>query len=225
MTTNEPIKVLIADDHGIVREALRRYLQQLPEFEVVGEAKTGIEVLELCRELSPDIVIMDISMPGMDGIECSSRLRVEKPQVKVLALTCHDDEEHLKKSLLAGANAYVLKSSFSEDLRLALLTVFRGGTYIDGAIAESLCTLIRDVDSDNNDQRLSNREIQVIALIAKGLSLKDVGKQMKISLKTVETYKSRSLKKLNLTTKAELVKFVAESDLFKEPAAGNGDFA
>lgn len=211
MSMDGPIRVLIADDHGILREALRSYLQQRSEFEVVGEATTGTEVLQKCATLNPDIVIMDISMPNMNGIECAHILREKSPNTRVLTLTSYEDQEHLKDCLLAGVNAYVLKRSFSEDLKLALLTVYRGGTYIDAAISSNLRALLQPDDHDRS--RLSEREIQVISLIAKGLSLKDVGTQLKISVKTVETYKMRSLEKLNLKTRAELVKYALEHGL------------
>lgn len=209
MFTKRAIRILIADDHGILREALRSFLQQQPEFEVVGEATTGQEVLENCEALNPDIVIMDISMPSMNGIECAERLRKQNPDTRILALTSYDDDEHLKECLLAGVNAYVLKKSFSEDLKLALLTVFRGGTYIDAAITNRLRSLLKD-DHHGVENNLSEREIQVISLIARGLSLKDVSSQLKISVKTVETYKARSLEKLNLRSRAELVKYALE---------------
>ncbi|MBX9689855.1 MAG: response regulator transcription factor [Candidatus Obscuribacterales bacterium] len=212
MSSVNPIRVLIADDHGILREALRSFLQRQAEFEVVGEASTGTEVLEKCNALNPDIVIMDISMPSMNGIECAQVLRDKNPQVRVLTLTSFEDEEHLKDCLLAGVNAYVLKRSFSEDLKLALLTVYRGGTYIDAAISKNLRALLK-VDESVHSSPLSDREMQVIALIAKGLSLKDVGNQLKISVKTVETYKARSLEKLNLRSRAELVKYALENGL------------
>lgn len=208
MFTKRSIRIIIADDHGILREALRSFLHQQPEFEVVGEATTGQEVLEQCEALNPDIVIMDISMPSMNGIECAERLRKQNPDTRILALTSYDDDEHLKECLLAGVNAYVLKKSFSEDLKLALLTVFRGGTYIDAAITNRLRSLLRDHHGLENN--LSEREIQVISLIARGLSLKDVSSQLKISVKTVETYKARSLEKLNLRSRAELVKYALE---------------
>ena len=209
MEANRPIRVLIADDHGILREALRRYLQQQPEFEVVGEATTGAEVLEKSKSINPDIVIMDISMPTMNGIQCAELMRKQNPDTRILALTSYDDDEHLKECLLAGVNAYVLKKSFSEDLKLALLTVFRGGTYIDAAINNRLLSLLRQKQS-TNETPLSEREIQVICMIAKGLSLKDVSTELKISVKTVETYKARSLEKLNLRSRAELVKYAFE---------------
>ncbi len=209
------IKVLIADDHGIIREALRSYLQKWTEFELVGEAKTGLEVLERCEEIVPDVVIMDISMPSMNGIQCAQILSKRYPGTRILALTSYDDQEHLKESLLAGMNAYVLKRSFSEDLKLALLTVHRGGTYIDAAISNNLRLLLQGQDQDSKDNKLSERELQVISLIARGMSLKDVGNQLKISVKTVETYKARSLEKLNLKSRAELVEYALEHGLIK----------
>lgn len=213
MSEKPPIRVLIADDHGILREALRAYLQSQAEFQVVGEAISGQEVLDKTEAVKPDIIIMDISMPKMSGIECATILRTRFPEVKVLALTSHDEEPNLRECLLAGINGYVLKKSFSEDLKLALLTVYRGGTYIDAAISLKLQALVSgDVTQTG---RLSDREMQVIALIAKGLSLKDVGTQLKISVKTVETYKSRSLEKLNLKSRAELVKYALENGLLK----------
>ena len=206
------IRVLVADDHGIIREALRLYLEKQPEFEVVGEATTGVEVLEMSKSVDPDVVIMDISMPAMSGIECAELLKKQNPRTKVLALTSHEDGEHLKECLLAGINAYVLKKSFSEDLKLALLTAYRGGTYIDAAINDRLRSLIRmsQTTHSENGSNLSDRETQVISLIANGLSLKDVSTRLKISVKTVETYKARALEKLNLHSRAELVKYALE---------------
>lgn len=213
LTTDRPIQILIADDHGILREALRSFLQQQTDFEVIGEGTTGREVLEKCRTQSPDIVIMDLSMPDMNGVDCAEILRKQNPDTKILVLTSYEDIEHLKLCLLAGVNAYVLKKSFSEDLKLALLTAYRGGTYIDAGLSNAMRQLLRE--RQGSEGNLSDREIQVISLIAKGLSLKDVSNQLKISVKTVETYKARSLEKLNLKSRAELVKYAFDQGWLK----------
>lgn len=207
----DAIRILIADDHGILREALRSYFQQRSEFEVIAEAKNGSEVLEKCRETNPDIVIMDIAMPEMNGIECSIALKAEYPQIGILALTTYEDEEHLRDCLLAGVNGYILKRSFSEDLKIAIQAVHRGGVYIDSAVADKLRAVISN--SGTKESPLTERELQVISMIARGLSLKDISAELKISVKTVETYKARSLEKLNLKSRADLVKYAIDNGL------------
>lgn len=179
---------------------------------MIGEAKTGDEVIELCRSLKPDIVIMDIAMPEMDGIACTKILRSENPDVRILALTSYDDEEHLRDCILAGVSGYVLKRSLSDELKLALLAVHRGGLYIDAAVSQKLRDVVHS--KKQKDIPLTDREIQVIALIAQGLSLKDISGQLKISVKTVETHKARSLEKLNLKSRADLVKYALQQGLF-----------
>jgi two-component system, NarL family, response regulator NreC len=213
MSKSHPkIKVFIADDHGIMREALRNFLNQQAEFEVVGEAASSEEVVENCQALMPDVVIMDISMPIFDGVQCASRLRRICPDSRIIFLTSHDSAQYLKECILIGAHAYVLKRSLSDDLKLAIITTSRGGMYIDPAMASRLRALLDlSKDAEGPPAVLSEREVQVIALIAKGYSLKDVSTKLKISVKTVETYKARSLEKLNLRSRAELVRHALEN--------------
>lgn len=205
------IKILIADDSGIWREALRSFLQNQSEFEVIEESTSISEVLEGSETQKADIVILEIALPSLNIIECADFLHEKNPDTRLLVLTSYDDDEHLKECLLAGVNAYILKKSSLEDLRLGLLTAFRGGIFIDAAITKRLGSILKRAEQPSaEDHGLSERETQVLTLIAQGFTVKDVSIHLKISLKTVETHKLRSMKKLNLHSRAELMIYALE---------------
>lgn len=211
------IRILIADDQGIWREALRSFLQKQPEFEFVGESTTTKELFENSKACNPDIVILEIALPDLNVIEWGDLLRKQNPSLHILVLTSYDDNEHLKECLLAGANAYILKKSGLEDLRLGLLTAHRGGTYIDAAIANRLRPILSKGDeSGTAESELSERETEVLTLISQGFSIKDLSLRLKISMKTIETHKLRSMKKLNLHSRAEIVKYALERGWLKK---------
>lgn len=203
------VKVFIADDHGVVREALKRLIDSNPDFEVVGEAAGGLEVVEKVHQSHPDVIIMDLGMPGLDGVQATVNLIKANPSTKVIALTAHEEPGYIKECLAAGAKGYVLKRSLAGELQLALTVVSRGGTYLDPLVSAKLQELLSEQPADNNG-KLSEREIQVVKLIARGLSAKETSRELKISVKTVETYKLRAMEKLQLSSRAELVKYAME---------------
>lgn len=204
------VRVFIADDHGVVREALKRLIESTPDFQVVGEASGGLEVAEKVASTKPDVVVMDLSMPGLDGVQCTASLIKANPTMRVIALTAHEEAGYIKDCLAAGAKGYVLKRSLAEELQLALTVVSRGGTYLDPLVSAKLQDLLSESPAESNANKLSEREIQVVKLIARGLSAKETSRQLKISVKTVETYKLRAMEKLGLNSRAELVKYAME---------------
>ncbi len=203
------VRVFIADDHGVVREALKRLIDSNPDFQVVGEASGGLEVLQKVIDTKPDVVIMDLGMPGLDGVKCTASLIKANPLTKVIALTAHEEAAYIKDCLAAGAKGYVLKRSLAEELQLALTVVSRGGTYLDPLVSAKLQELLSE-PAESITNKLSEREIQVVKLIARGLSAKETSKQLTISVKTVETYKLRAMEKLGLSSRSELVKYAME---------------
>jgi two-component system, NarL family, response regulator NreC len=203
------VKVFIADDHGVVREALKKLIDSNPAFQVIGEASGGQEVIEKVTELKPDVVIMDLGMPGIDGVKATATLIKNNPLTKVIALTAHEEGAYIRDCLAAGAKGYVLKRSLAEELQLALTVVSRGGTYLDPLVSTKLQDLLSE-PQEVSTNKLSEREIQVVKLIARGLSAKETSKELNISVKTVETYKLRAMEKLALTSRADLVKHAVE---------------
>lgn len=211
------VKVFIAEDHGVVREALKRFINSQPDFEVVGEASGGLEVAGKVQESKPDVIIMDLSLPGMDGIKCTASLLKSNPETKVIALTAHEEMSFIRECLAAGAKGYVLKRSMAEELRLALNVVSRGGTYLDPLVSAKLQQMLSQApDSSSSASKLSEREVQVVTLIARGLSAKEISKQLAIGVKTVETYKARASEKLGIRTRAELVRHACEYGWLKD---------
>jgi len=207
------VRVLLADDHAIFREGLKSVLQAHPEFEVVGEVADGPMAVSRVAELDPDVVLLDVSMPGMNGVEVTSRLRADRPDRRVLVLTFHEDRRYLRALLEAGAAGCVLKRATADELVQALRVVVGGDTYIDPALAGNV------VESQVGEPaatavELSDREVVVVRLIARGYSNKEIAARLCLSVKTVETYKSRSMEKLGLRTRVELVQYAAERGWF-----------
>lgn len=204
------LRIFIADDHQVVREGLKALVNAQPDMCVVGEAEDGRTAWLLAKQLQPDVVLMDVSMPEMNGAEATERLRRESPQVKVLALTVYEDKAYLRQLIKAGASGYVLKRVVMEELIRAVRTVARDGTYIDPTLAGKLVSsyMSRDEESGKaSDEVLSDREAQVLRLVAWGYSNKEIGGKLNISAKTVDTYKSRLMEKLNLRSRADIVRY------------------
>lgn len=206
------LRVLLADDHGIVREGLKALLSGHPGMEVVGEAHDGRTACASAKALQPDIVVIDVSMPGMNGIEATRDIRRDCPQVKVLALTVHEERSYLRELLDAGASGYVLKRSAPEDLVHALQVVARGDVYLDPSVtAVVLGRLARAHPAkDAAAVDLSERETEVLQLISQGYSNKEIAARLQLSTKTVETYKARSMEKLGLRGRADIVRFALQ---------------
>jgi DNA-binding NarL/FixJ family response regulator len=204
------LRIFLADDHAVVREGLKSLIDAQPDMEVTGEAGDGNAACERVPELRPDVVVMDVSMPGMSGALATERLRQTCPQVKVLALTVHEDKGYLRQLLEAGAAGYVLKRAAAEELIRAIRTVAAGGVYLDPALAATVVGgFVRKPAGKGVPQGadLSDRETEVARLVAAGHSNKEIAGQLGLSVKTVETYKSRSLEKLGLRSRADLVRY------------------
>lgn len=207
------LRVLLAEDHAIVREGLRALLDAQPDMEVVGEAADGREALEAAKALGPDVVVMDISMPGLNGARATEAIRRECPGTRVLALTRHEDKGYLRQLIQAGASGYLLKRAASQDLIHALRAVAAGGNYLDPAMAGDFLVGFAGKAAGRGSKRqdeLSDREAEVVRLIARGFSNKEIAAQLDLSSKTVETYKARSLEKLGLAGRSDLVSYAVQ---------------
>ncbi|HVK11157.1 MAG TPA: response regulator transcription factor [Gemmataceae bacterium] len=206
------LRVLLADDHAVVREGLKAVINAQPGLEVVGEAADGPEALTLAGELDPDVVVVDISMPGLTGAQVTSRLREANPDRKVLALTVHEDKSYLRRLLEAGASGYVLKQSATSEIVHAIQAVAGGGTYIDPSLARSVVGPFvgRPEAEEAPAPGLSEREEEVVSLIAQGYSNKEIAARLKVSVKTIETYKARSLEKLGVRSRVDLVRYATQ---------------
>jgi two-component system, NarL family, response regulator NreC len=206
----EKLKILLAEDHRILREGLKMMIDEQPNMEVVGEADDGIEAWQKTTELQPDIVLMDVSMPRMNGADATRRIRELCPDVKIVALTAHRASAYLSQMLKAGASGYVLKNTAFNELVDAILAVAKGGRYIDRASQElMLNTPPENVTwkGDPQGKPLSEREMEVIALVANGYTNKEIANKLAISVKTVESHKANSMQKLDLKSRAEIVDY------------------
>lgn len=212
------LRVFLTDDHPIVREGLRTLVNAQSDMEVVGEASDGSEALDRVPETQPDIVVMDVSMPRLNGVQATQHLRHSFPQAKILVLTVHEDRSYLRQFLEAGASGYVLKRAASHDLINALRAVAAGGTYLDPVVTEKLGKLVRrqSIQDALQGTDLSEREEEVIKFIAHGFSNKEIASRLAISIKTVETYKTRSLEKLGLRSRADIVRYALAQGWLKE---------
>lgn len=208
------IKVLLADDHGIVREGLRRVLEDSDEIEVIAEAADGQAALDEAMNKKPDVAVIDISMPGMDGLEVTTRLNSYCPDVPVLILTMHDEEQYVIRAIEAGAMGYVTKQSAPEQLVAAVKKIHAGRRYLTEKASEALALrVIRGDKSRTLTESLSMRELQVLRKLAMGSTNREIAISYNISVKTVDTYRSRILKKLNLRNNAELSRYAIQNKL------------
>lgn len=204
------IRVLIADDHAILREGLRALLRLHDDIEVVGEAADGREAVDLAARLRPDVVLMDIAMPGLGGLEATIELRRVLPDVKVIVLTQYDDREYLRRFLQAGVSGYLLKKTAGSELASAIRAAYRGGLVLDPAVAKGALAEPGGGpgagEADPYDS-LTDREKQVLKLVAEGKSNKEVAELLDISVKTAMTHREHVMQKLNLHSRTELIKF------------------
>lgn len=210
------IKVLLADDHGIVRAGLRRIVEDSADMEVVAEAADGKEAIRQARKQALDVVVVDISMPGMDGLEVISQLRAYNPQLPVIVLTMHEEEQYVVRAFEAGAMGYITKRSAPEQLVEAIRKVHAGGRYLTDEAAELLALCVaRGAQARFPLDTLSMRELQVLRRLALGHTNREIAESYHISIKTVDTYRSRLLKKLNLRNNAELARFAMQNRLIE----------
>lgn len=214
----KPIQILLADDHAIVRAGLRALLDSEPNLRVVGEAATGEEAVARTRELKPDVVVMDLLMPGMSGLEAIHRLGRESRDTKVLVLTANPDEDTLLQVLDAGGRAYIDKSNTYQQLVGAIRSVVQGQLFLDPRATELLVRHHRQAHPDEAGgvlARLSVREREVLMLTAEGYTATEIGRQLHLSPKTVETYRARIMQKLGLKHRSELVRVALRTGLLK----------
>lgn len=204
------LRILLAEDHRILREGLKRLIDEQPNMEVVGEADNGITAWQKTKELQPDIVLMDISMPRLNGAEATIKIKELCPNVKIVALTGHRASAYLNEVLKAGASGYVLKQAAIDELIEAIQIVAKGGNYIDRATRDSLINSPlnnRVYKGEPQGKPLSQREIQILSLVAHGYTNKEIANELAISVKTVETHKANSMQKLDLKSRAEIVDY------------------
>ncbi len=208
--STKKIRVLIAEDHQTVREGLRLMVGNEPDMEVVGEAGDGREAVRLAQELVPDVVLMDVSMPVMNGLKATEKLKECCPQIKVLTLTRHTDDGFLQQLLKAGVSGYVLKQSAPDVMLAALRAVSAGGIYFDPSVAAKVMgglTRSRAKPGPEALKELSDRESEVLRLIAWGHSNKEIAARMEISVKTVEAHKANAMRKLDMRSRIDIVRY------------------
>ena len=206
----ERLKILLAEDHRILREGLKRLIDEQPTMEVVGEAENGIAAWQKAQELQPDIVLMDITMPRMNGADATIKIRELCPNVKVVALTGHRASAYLNEVLKAGAAGFVLKQAAVDELIDAIQTVAKGGSYIDRVSRQTMAEAHLDnrvYKGEPQGKPLSQREVQVLSLVAHGYTNKEIANELSISVKTVESHKTNSMQKLDLKSRAEIVDY------------------
>ena len=204
-------RIVLADDHPIFLAGLRNLIQAEHDFDLVGEATTGLAALSLIRAKQPDMAVLDISMPGLNGIRLARQLADECPSVRVLMLTLHEDRAYITQALQLGVRGYVLKRSAAENLLPALRAVLNGGLYVDPSIASNMFTperaRARRPTSTASTPELTTREAEVLKLTALGLAAKEIACQLGVSVKSVETFKARGSEKIGLRTRADIVRY------------------
>jgi DNA-binding NarL/FixJ family response regulator len=217
---SEKIRVALADDHPIVLAGLRNLIETEADLELVGQGISGQSALKMIREQLPDVAIVDISMPEINGIALARRLATECPSVRVLILTLYEERSFLKQALAAGARGYVLKRSAAENLVRGIRAVKLGELYVDPSLAdglqENIATQSRKAPPTGNAFGLTDREASVLKYSARGLTTKEIAARLELSAKTVETYKSRAAEKLDLKTRAEIVRFASAQGWLEE---------
>jgi len=215
--TGRRIRILLADDHAVLRAGLKILLSAQPDLEVIGEAAEGSAAVRLAQELRPDIVVMDIAMPGVSGIDATARIKRDLPTTKVLILSMHDDQGYLRQVLRAGASGYVLKRAADTELLAAIRAAARGEVFLDPAMAKGLVEeVVAPRPIADGPAILSDREREVLRLLAHGHTNQQVADRLCIGMKSVETYKARLMDKLGLKGRTELVRYALRHGLLKD---------
>jgi DNA-binding NarL/FixJ family response regulator len=209
------IRVMIAEDHKIVREGIVSLISREPEIEVIGEAENGVTAIDMARELEPDVIVMDISMPELNGIEAMVRIREYLPEGRIFALSMHEDRRFVLEALKSGANGYMLKDCAAEDLVLGIKAIAGGETFFSPRVAAMLANdYVKRINEPGSPlDSISGREREVLKLIAEGLNTKAIAYKLDISIKTVETHRTHIMKKLHIFNVAELTKLAIKEGL------------
>jgi DNA-binding NarL/FixJ family response regulator len=219
------LRILLADDHQMIRDGLKGIINAQPDMEVIGEVSDGVNAWQKGIEYQPDVVIMDVTMPHMDGAKATERLKRECPEIKVLALTAHDDQGYVRRLIQAGASGYLLKVAAATELINAIRQVAAGGVYLDAMLANEVVGSYMRKQSLKGAVRcgtLTEREEEVLRLVARGYVNKEIASRLGISVKTVETHKSRSMEKLEFRNRADAVRYALQKGWLHE---GIGDQA
>ena len=207
------IKVMVADDHPVVREGLKQILSQAQDIKVTAEAEDGHEILDKVRNQEFDVIVLDITMPGLMGLDVLKQLKSEKPEIPVLILSMHPEEQYAIRVLRAGASGYLTKASAPDKLTGAIRKLYRGGKYVSSSLAERLADELGGDLTKLPHQTLSDREYQVMCLLASGKTVTQVADQLALSVKTVSTYRTRILEKMKMQSNAELTHYAIENKL------------
>jgi DNA-binding NarL/FixJ family response regulator len=215
VSSTEPIKVLLADDHALVRAGVRRLLEGITGVEVVGEAGDGHEALESAEALHPDVVLLDVGMPGLNGLEVASRLAHSSPPIRVVILSMHNSEEYVLRALRAGCAGYLLKGSAVSELEIAVRAVARGDTYLSPAVSKQVVDeyVGRTGAATSPLDVLTPRQREILQLVAEGHTSKAIGQRLGLSFKTVEAHRAQIMERLNLHDLAGLVRFAVRAGL------------
>jgi two-component system, NarL family, invasion response regulator UvrY len=211
------IKIMLVDDHRLVRAGLRRVLQEVSDMSVVAEASSGEEALDLAREHSPDVVLMDINMPGIGGLECTRRLLQRSPTTKVIAVSMHMEEPYPSRFLAGGAAGYLSKDSAADEVA-AIRRVHAGGHYVAADVAGNLAATLVRGSGNSPFEQLSQRETQVMLMVTKGYGTQEISDRLHLSPKTVSTYRYRLFEKLNVTNDVELTRMAMRYGLLEDKA-------
>jgi two-component system, NarL family, response regulator NreC len=210
-------RILLADDHAVLRSGLRLLLETQPDLQVVGEAATGTETLNMAETLQPNLILLDLSMPHIGGLDALPMLRQIVPSAHILILTMHDDAQYLRKAIQSGASGYILKKAADVELLSAIRAVLRGEMYVHPSMTKSLLEDLLPQSGDTTEKEswdsLSDREQEVLKLVALGHTSAEIAEQLILSVKTVETYRARGMEKLGLRTRAALVRYALKSGL------------
>lgn len=210
MTAIPRIRVVIADDHPLVLEGVRACLETFDHIEVLGTATSGREALKIARDLRPDIAILDINMPELNGLDTTEMFREELPDTRLLILSMHDDREYISSALNAGARGYILKDVSTDEMVTAIEAIWRGGTYFSSGLGDVFAALKAE---ESGDAALTSREQTILLLLADGHSNKEVARRLDISVRTVETHRKNLRRKLGISSTAGLTRYVIESGL------------
>ena len=211
----QKLRILIADDHAILRSGLRRLLEDVPEVETVGEAETATHARQMLRLESWDIVLLDLDMPGQNTLEVLRALKAENPEISVLILSMYPEEQFGLRALNAGASGYLSKNSVPEELVTAIRRISQGGAYISVGLAASMARSLEASARHSGEQQLSDREFAVLRGIAAGRSIKQIADELNLSAKTISTYRARVLKRLGLRSNVELARYAARQGLIQ----------
>jgi DNA-binding NarL/FixJ family response regulator len=209
------VRVLLADDHTLVRAGLIKLLESMPDISVVGEAGDGLALLKLAEQLQPQLVLMDIAMPGLNGIEATARLARSCPNIRVLILSMHQNEEYVRQALRHGASAYLLKDAAPMELEQAIAAVLRGEIYLSPAVSSGVVSdYVQRLRSDESaPSPLTPRQREVLQLIAEGQSTKEIARRLELSVKTVDTHRSQLMKQLDIHEVTGLVRYAMRAGL------------